>query len=376
MRLVTVGLILAGLVATALSTAMLALASVPAAGFQERLASPSQTVTVVMTDMEPFVMADGPDPEAADPDGFYAEIWDAVADDLEVDYEVVWVDTFGELLPTLDTGAAQIAIAPIAPTAEREAIYDFSSAVISSGPQLGYHERIENHASIFRALLDWRVLQILLIAAIGLIVLAHVMWLLERNRPGEDGAEGDFHPTYLRGVWDGVWWSTVTATTVGYGDKAPRSSAGRAVALVTMLLSLFLVGAFVSQVTDVLAENRAFAPFDDIESLDDRMVGVVADTSFADFLVGEGARTKAFPNQEAVFEAAGSGEIDAVLANPFALSEVGPRHGLVSVGDVLYEEFETFGLAQDSPWREPINQALARLQASGEVEEIIQRWLK
>ncbi len=64
-----------------------------------------------------------------------------------------------------------------------------------------------------------------------------------------------------------------------------------------------------------------------------------------------------------------------MVSNPFALVAVGPDHGVVPVGSVLYEEFETFGLTQDSPWREPINQVLADLQASGEVEEIVDRWM-
>ena len=139
MRFVPNGLILAGLVAVSLGAG--ATGITVAAAAQDQLVAPSETVTVVMTDMEPFVMADRPATEAPDPDGFCAEIWDAVADDLEVDYDVLWVGTFGDLLPAIDSGAAQIAIAPIAPTAEREANYDFSSAVISSGPQLGYHER-------------------------------------------------------------------------------------------------------------------------------------------------------------------------------------------------------------------------------------------
>lgn len=85
--------------------------------------------------------------------------------------------------------------------------------------------------------------------------------------------------------------------------------------------------------------------------------------------------TVGFDSQPELFEAAERGEIDLVIANPFALAVVGPEHGVSPVGSVLYEEFETFGLAQDSPWREPINQSLADLQASGEIEEIVARWL-
>lgn len=328
---------------------------------------PADRVTVVMTDLEPFVINNN-----GEADGFYAEIWNEVANQLRLDYDTIWVDSFAELLPAVGDGRADIAIAPLAPTSSREVAYDFTSAVISSGPQLGYHERDASSTSILRAFLDRRVLQILLAAMIGLVILSHFMWLLERNRHEIDG---DFHSSYLRGIWDGIWWTTVTATTVGYGDKAPRSSAGRVLALFTMFLSLFLVGAFVSQVTEILRANRVEAPFSDIDSLGSTAVGAVEGTSFAVYLENQGANVATYASQVEVFEAAAAGDVDAVVGNPFALSEVGPNYGLAPTGDVLYEEFETFGVAQDSPWREPINRALADLQATGEIKDITNRWL-
>jgi voltage-gated potassium channel len=39
-------------------------------------------------------------------------------------------------------------------------------------------------------------------------------------------------------VWDGIWWAFVTVTTVGYGDVIPKSDAGRAIAIVVMLLGI------------------------------------------------------------------------------------------------------------------------------------------
>jgi len=47
---------------------------------------------------------------------------------------------------------------------------------------------------------------------------------------------------------DSLWWSFVTLTTVGYGDSFPITGAGRAVAVVTMLVGTGILGTFISLV--------------------------------------------------------------------------------------------------------------------------------
>jgi voltage-gated potassium channel len=51
--------------------------------------------------------------------------------------------------------------------------------------------------------------------------------------------------------WDGVWWSTVTVTTVGYGDYVPRSVAGRLIGMVVMLVGI----GFLSVLTATVASH-------------------------------------------------------------------------------------------------------------------------
>lgn len=51
----------------------------------------------------------------------------------------------------------------------------------------------------------------------------------------------------------GLYWAVATATTVGYGDVIPRTSAGRAIAVVVMLTVIPLFGATFSLFTSGLA---------------------------------------------------------------------------------------------------------------------------
>ncbi|WP_231686768.1 potassium channel family protein [Bacillus sp. JCM 19034] len=41
---------------------------------------------------------------------------------------------------------------------------------------------------------------------------------------------------------DALWWSIVTATTVGYGDISPETNIGRVIALILMLFGIGLLG--------------------------------------------------------------------------------------------------------------------------------------
>jgi voltage-gated potassium channel len=56
-------------------------------------------------------------------------------------------------------------------------------------------------------------------------------------------------------ISDGAWYVLATVTTVGYGDKVPKTSEGRLVGAVVMLSGLVLFGTFVSLVGGAFVEE-------------------------------------------------------------------------------------------------------------------------
>ena len=54
-------------------------------------------------------------------------------------------------------------------------------------------------------------------------------------------------------LWDTVWWTIVTLTTVGYGDKYPVTIGGKFVGILMMVLGVATVGIVTGRIASFLA---------------------------------------------------------------------------------------------------------------------------
>ncbi|MEU6542409.1 potassium channel family protein [Streptomyces sp. NPDC046859] len=87
------------------------------------------------------------------------------------------------------------------------------------GPRLSLHARVVAYASLSTLLLGFAG--------------ALAVFQQERGAPGAT----------MRTFGDAVWWTAATLSTVGYGDIAPVTAGGRAIATVMMAGGLALLGA-------------------------------------------------------------------------------------------------------------------------------------
>jgi voltage-gated potassium channel len=68
----------------------------------------------------------------------------------------------------------------------------------------------------------------------------------------EDGPEAN-----IKTAEDAIWWSVTTITTVGYGDRFPTTTEGRAIAMVLMLCGVGLFGVLSGFVASLLLGKKA-----------------------------------------------------------------------------------------------------------------------
>ena len=69
--------------------------------------------------------------------------------------------------------------------------------------------------------------------------------------------EGDAPNANIRTAEDALWWSYVTITTIGYGDKYPVTTEGRIIAVILMTAGVGLFGTFTAFVSSwILADKK------------------------------------------------------------------------------------------------------------------------
>mmetsp|Transcript_36366 Transcript_36366/g.102735 ORF Transcript_36366/g.102735 Transcript_36366/m.102735 type:complete len:688 (-) Transcript_36366:194-2257(-) len=81
------------------------------------------------------------------------------------------------------------------------------------------------------------VIRVLCAVILALLVSGHLVWFVERQSNSLQ-----FPEEYGIGVDHGLWWSVVTMTTVGYGDKAPVTFLGRLLGVAWMFSGVILLG--------------------------------------------------------------------------------------------------------------------------------------
>ncbi len=251
-------------------------------------------------------------------DGIAVELWRDVGRELGFDAEILEVPE-AEALATVATGSADVAVVAVA-EAEPEAAVAFTHAYYTA--PLGVAEKGERVPSIGEVIgrvLSPTFLWIVLGLAVLLLVVGALVWLAERHENSDD-----FEEEAKPGLWSGFWWAGVTMTTIGYGDKAPKTVPGRVVALFWMLVSMGLTAALTATIVSALgigsgggSSSNASLPGD----LEEKAVGVVERSAAAEYLSTIGLSARTFPDEKAGLRALRDDSLDAFVATAPVLEQ-------------------------------------------------------
>jgi polar amino acid transport system substrate-binding protein len=308
-------------------------------------------------------------------EGFSAELWQAVAQQLNAPFEFREFSSLENLIGALEK--QEIDVFPSLPVGERfESIMDFSQSYLKSGLSIAVPAEGSEYQwlRVFEGIFSKPILK-----AIGLLVFLSMVagifvWLFERRRNDEmfgDGTAG--------GIGHGIWWAIVTMTTVGYGDKAPKTARGRIVALIWMLFSIIFIASFTANITTSMTINELRGKVHGLNDLYNTKVGSVSQSEGFDFLTKQGIAVIPFEGIQDGLAAVASRKIDAFVLNEQVLKYQVKKDfpGRVQVLPAIYDEyFVSIALQQNSSLRKPINKALLKLMKTKNWVELRNRYIQ
>jgi ABC-type amino acid transport substrate-binding protein len=324
----------------------------------------AESVRVGISPFEPFVFVD------AEPRGFSIDLWKRVAEKLRLDYSFVAHDGVTEKLARLESGAIDVAIGGITLTRAREEVIDFLHPVHGSGLSIlvradddgGYLVRIaEALASRLGIILGFLLL---------LVVAGHLIWIAERGA-------NMFSDSYNPGVLEGMYWAIVTASTVGYGDKAPVKWPGRALAALLIIISLPMFALFTAELTSALTVREIKTRIQGIEDLHRARTGVLGGTSSAAWVAGRGLSSRRYDTIDDAYRGLVAGEVDALVydaPNLMYYAQTEGRGVVQTVGGTFAPQDLGMAVRQGSDLRERIDRALLELQEEGELARLKADW--
>jgi len=311
-----------------------------------------------------------------EPDGTWSgisiELWEQIAGQLGVSYEYREFDLEG-LIGAIAAGEVNAGVAALTVTSEREQAFDFTHPYYTTGLAIAAQSRHSSISTLFSRFLSREFLATVGFLSLILLGVGMIVWLLERRANPEQ-----FGGNTAEGVGSGFWWSAVTMTTVGYGDKTPRTPGGRVVGVLWMFASIIIIsgftGAIASSLTVGQLEGNVRGPTD----LPRVSVGTVAGSTSEDYLRENRIGYLDFTSIRKGMQAVAAGSLDAMVYDePLLRYLVNLEHPdrVEIVPGTFQRQDYAIALPSGSPAREDINRALVKIIQEPSWQDVLYRYL-
>jgi polar amino acid transport system substrate-binding protein len=334
-----------------------------------RAAAQDGPLRVAIKPIAPFVMKR--DDRAV---GFSIDYWDQIAKRLNRTTEYVMLDTVGAVIESVKNGEADVGIAAISMTAEREQVIDFTHGYYESGLQvLVTTESSSVLDNVFATIFSRDMLQLLLIIGAITLLFTHIIWLVERS------TNSRYPRGYREGISAALWWTVVTLATVGDSEGTPRHRIGKLLAILWMFISIILIANFTAVVTSTATLRDLRGTIQGADDLPGKTIATVKNTTSARYLADNGLSFTPVDNIEAAFALLRAKQVQAVIYDSPVLLYHAAHDGRgyeEVVGAAFQKEQYGIALSNGNPLREEINRLILQFQKDGTYDAISSKWFR
>ncbi len=178
-------------------------------------------------------------------------LWKQVAKDLKLNYKFVNMN-FSQMIDSISNNKLDVIINPLTITSERSKKFKFTDSFFASNSTIAVSKisAFSKFKNTIKGFFNLAFLEGLFVLILIIFIFGFIGWRFERKNNSKK-----FRRSF-RGLWDGVWWSAVTLTTVGYGDKIPKSKGGKITAFVLMFSGLLFISGLTASISSNLTVNQ------------------------------------------------------------------------------------------------------------------------
>jgi ABC-type amino acid transport substrate-binding protein len=305
--------------------------------------------------------------------GISIDLWRRIAAELNLEYEFRELDLKG-LLDGVANGSLDAAVAALTMTSEREKLLDFTHPFHTTGLGIAVASAQGSHwPTVLKKLFSGVFAKAVATLVALLLVVGLLVWWFERKRNPAQFGGGT-----AAGIGSGFWWSAVTMTTVGYGDKAPVTLGGRLVALIWMFVSLAIASVFIATITASFTVLQLESTVQGAEDLPKVLVGTLEHSTSESYLRDHRITFLVYRTAVEGLLALSEGSIEAFVYDEPMLRYLVNRDFKGDL-EVLPGTFERqdYGIALQvgSPLREPINRVLLQKIVETEWQDTLYNYL-
>lgn len=313
---------------------------------------------------EPFVILDN-----GKWGGLSFDLWEKISSELQYEYEVREYDLEG-LVTAVEKKEIDIAVSPLTITADREEKMDFTLPYLVTGLSIAVAVKEESgFLSLAKNLLSIEFISTVGVLILILFLVGLLTWFFERKKNPEHFGDGK-----SKGLWSSFWFAAVTMTTVGYGDKAPKSVGGRIISLIWMFTAIIIISGITATIASALTVSRLETKIKGLNDLYSTSVGAIPSSTAESFLVDKRINYLSYDNVSKGLDAIANGDLEAFVYDAPIMKYLIKKENLSSKVKVLPITLEQvyygFALHEGSKLREPLNRRIIDIISNPSWEDL------
>jgi polar amino acid transport system substrate-binding protein len=368
-RLTTLGAVAAAL------TLIVLTAGAPSATWAQSAAQPQnqpQKLRIATRVLPPLVV----EQPGGKLSGFSIELWEKIAEKLKLQASFQVSPDVRSLLEDVKAGKADVGVAAISITSAREQEFEFSQPILNAGLQIMVRGRGQETDSnplwdLLGLLFSSTILVWLGIALLLILIPAHIVWYLERQR--HDG----IIPTdkYYPGIFYAMYWAAATLAT--QAEQAPKHWLARIVTVLWMFVGVVFVAFYTAQLAATLTVQQIQGGINGPDDLQNKKVATTRGSTAATALRELRADVHEVAKIEDAYKALHDKQVDAVVFDAPVLLFYAAREGkgrVHLVGSPFRKEDYGIVFPRNNTLRRQVNIALLGLREDGTYQKLYDKW--